>query len=72
MLWIAAVGMFTDVGYVAYWNSFYAEPASFLFGFLLVTEAIEVVRPRPRVLAPWLLAGLSGPYCSPWQNRRTS
>jgi hypothetical protein len=41
LLWIAAVGMFTDVGYVAYWNSFYAEPASFLFGFLLVTEAIE-------------------------------
>ncbi len=41
-LWIAALVIFTDVGYVAYWNSFYAEPASGLFALLLVTESTEI------------------------------
>jgi hypothetical protein len=30
----------TDVGYAAYWNSFYAEPASLIFFLLLLAESI--------------------------------
>jgi hypothetical protein len=39
-LWIATVLALTDVGYTAYWNSFYTEPASMLFGLLLLAETI--------------------------------
>jgi hypothetical protein len=42
LLWIAAVVAFTDAGYVAYWNSFYTEPASLLFFLLLLGETIGV------------------------------
>jgi hypothetical protein len=41
-LWLGALVVFTDVGYAAYWNSFYAEPASGLFAFLLLTESIDM------------------------------
>ncbi len=41
-VWIAALVMFPDAGYVAYWNSFYAEPASCLFFLLLLTESIAM------------------------------
>jgi hypothetical protein len=40
--WIGAIVIFTDVGYVAYWNSFYAEPASGLFALLLLTESVDI------------------------------
>ena len=40
--WIGALVVFTDVGYVAYWNSFYAEPASGLFALLLLTESVDM------------------------------
>ena len=43
-LWIGALVMLTDVGYAAYWNSFYAEPASCIFFLLLLAEAIEIAR----------------------------
>ena len=40
LLWISALVVFTDVGYAAYWNSFYTEPASLLFFLLLLGETI--------------------------------
>jgi hypothetical protein len=44
LIWILALLALTDVGYVAYWNSFYAEPASCIFFILLLAESIEVCR----------------------------
>src|ERR1700676_2352213 len=54
-LWIIGLIALTDVGYVAYWNSFYAEPASCIFFLLLAAESIalcnsEQVSPRQIVL----------------------
>jgi hypothetical protein len=43
LLWIAALLVLTDAGYVAYWNSFYPEPASCLFFLLLLTESIAIL-----------------------------
>ncbi len=40
LIWIAMLFVLTDVGYVAYWNSFYAEPASSLWYFFLLAETI--------------------------------
>jgi hypothetical protein len=44
LIWILALLALTDVGYVAYWNSFYAEPASCIFFLLLLAESIEICR----------------------------
>jgi succinate dehydrogenase hydrophobic anchor subunit len=44
LLWILALLIFTDVGYVAYWNSFYAEPASCVFFLLLLAESVVICR----------------------------
>ena len=44
LLWIAMLVVFTDVGYVAYWNSFYAEPASCIFFLFLAAETIAILR----------------------------
>src|SRR6266404_2961572 len=58
LLWIGAAVILTDVGYVAYWNSFYSEPASALFCLLLLAESIEICE-REKVsranLIRWLL-----------------
>jgi len=43
-VWIASLLILTDVGYVAYWNSFYSEPASCIFFLLLVSETVAIVR----------------------------
>jgi hypothetical protein len=43
-IWILALLALTDVGYAAYWNSFYAEPASCIFFLLLLGESIEICR----------------------------
>ena len=43
-IWILALLILTDVGYVAYWNSFYAEPASCIFFLLLLAESIMILR----------------------------
>lgn len=43
-LWIVALLILTDVGYAAYWNSFYAEPASLIFFLLLLAESITIYR----------------------------
>jgi hypothetical protein len=42
LLSIVALLILTDVGYVAYWNSFYAEPASCIFFLLLLGESIAM------------------------------
>ena len=42
LAWIIGLVAFTDVGYVAYWNSFYAEPASSIFVLLLAAESIAI------------------------------
>ena len=44
LVWILALLILTDVGYVAYWNSFYAEPASCIFFLLLLAESIMILR----------------------------
>lgn len=41
-LWIGALLIFSDVGYVAYWNSFYSECASGLAALWLLTESAEM------------------------------
>jgi hypothetical protein len=49
------VFVFTDVGYVAPFNSFYSQTASLLFLLLTAGVAAEAVR-RGRLSGPWLLA----------------
>jgi hypothetical protein len=44
VIWILALLALTDVGYAAYWNSFYAEPASCIFFLLLLAESIAICR----------------------------
>lgn len=44
VVWIAAAIAFTDVGYAAYWNSFYTEPATCIFLLLLVAESAAILR----------------------------
>jgi hypothetical protein len=44
LVWMLALLILTDVGYVAYWNSFYAEPASCIFFLLLLAESIAICR----------------------------
>jgi hypothetical protein len=56
LLWLGALVVFTDIGYVAYWNSFYAEPASGFFAFLLLTESIDIC----------LHESVSGPSLARW------
>lgn len=52
--WILAVIALTDVGYVAYWNSFYSEPASCIFFLLLLAESIGLWR-KPSI-STWQVA----------------
>lgn len=42
LAWIIGLVACTDVGYVAYWNSFYTEPASCIFALLLAAESIAI------------------------------
>jgi hypothetical protein len=58
ILWIGALVALTDVGYAAYWNSFYTEPASCIFFLLLVTESIVIYHAgnaSPTSLIRWSL-----------------
>ncbi len=52
---VLLVFFFTDVGYVAPFNSFYSQTASFLFLLLAAAIAAEAVR-RGRLSGVWLLA----------------
>lgn len=47
VVWLVSLLILTDVGYVAYWNSFYAEPASCIFLLLLIAET---ARPKVNIL----------------------
>jgi hypothetical protein len=58
VFWILGLIVVTDVGYVAYWNSFYAEPASCIFFLLLAAESIAICNSKqlsPRQIALWSL-----------------
>ena len=58
VLWIIGLVALTDVGYAAYWNSFYAEPASCIFFLLLAAESIAISNSKqasPRKIALWTL-----------------
>jgi len=57
-LWIVGLIAVTDVGYAAYWNSFYAEPASCIFFLLLTAESIAICSSKqvsPGQIALWSL-----------------
>jgi len=58
LIWVSALVILTDVGYVEYWNTFYREPASCIFGLLLIAESIDLAQ-RERVnlggMARWTL-----------------
>ncbi len=57
-VWIVALVIFTDVGYAAYWNSFYTEPASCIFLLLLLAESFLMLGRRvveKAALARWCL-----------------
>lgn len=41
---LIAIGMFGDVGYIAYFNSFYGEPASFVFLLLMLALLFRLLR----------------------------
>src|SRR5271154_3425126 len=42
LVWVAALLILTDVGYAAYWNSFFSEPASCIFLVLLLAESVSI------------------------------
>jgi len=44
LLWVFMLLALTDVGYTAYWNSFYAEPASHILFLLLLAESMPIFR----------------------------
>ncbi|MBV8903792.1 MAG: hypothetical protein JOZ22_09155, partial [Acidobacteriia bacterium] len=57
-LWVAATLVLTDVGYVAYWNSFYREPASLLFALALLAQTIAICRseyPSTAAIVRWVI-----------------
>jgi hypothetical protein len=42
LLWMVLLVIATDAGYAAYWNSFYAEPATCIFLVLLIAESTAI------------------------------
>lgn len=58
IVWAAMLLVLTDVGYVAYWNSLYTEPASCLFFLFLLAESIALCtsnRVTPGAVLRWSL-----------------
>lgn len=55
IIWAIAAIAFTDVGYVAYWNSFFSEPASAIFFVALLAESIAISArgPSRAALSRW-------------------
>jgi hypothetical protein len=54
VLWVGALLILTDVGYAAYWNSFYSEPSSCTFFLLVLAETIAILRGEGA--SPWAYA----------------
>jgi len=52
--WIVAAVAFTDIGYAAYWNSLYTEPATCIAFVLLAAESVSMS--RGRAISAWQLA----------------
>jgi len=48
LVWALTLLVMTDVGYVAYWNSLYTEPASCLWFLFLLAESIDLREPSPQ------------------------
>ncbi len=58
LVWLTALLIATDAGYAAYWNSFYAEPATCIFLLLLVAESVAISVARnatPAQILRWSL-----------------
>lgn len=58
LFWIVGLIILTDVGYAAYWNSFYAEPASCIFFLLLAAESFAISNSKQistRQITLWFL-----------------
>lgn len=59
MIYALVLLMFTDVGYVSYFNSFYSEPASYLFLLAAFAAALVLIAtPSWPLLALWASAAL--------------
>jgi hypothetical protein len=44
LVWPGLILVTTDVGYIAYFNSFYAESSSYVFCLLLIADSIDICR----------------------------
>jgi len=68
LLWTAGLVVLTDAAYTAYWNSFYAEPASCIFFLLLLGESIAICDSEDvsaGQLARWTLWAVLGVLAKP-------
>lgn len=54
ILWALILLVLTDVGYVAYWNSLYTEPASCLWFLFFLAESIHLCNSREISIGPVL------------------
>lgn len=55
IIWAVTLLILTDVGYVAYWNSLYTEPASCIWFLLVLAESINLCRTKEVSIGPILL-----------------
>jgi hypothetical protein len=46
--------IFADVGYIAYFNSFYSEPALFIFGVTMIAISLRIIDGGDTIRRPWL------------------
>jgi hypothetical protein len=54
VVWVLLLLILTDVGYVAYWNSLYTEPASCLWFLFFLAESINLYNSRQISIGPVL------------------
>jgi hypothetical protein len=54
VVWALALLVLTDVGYVAYWNSLYTEPASCLWFLFFLAESIDLCNSHEISIGPVL------------------
>ena len=54
LVWALILLVLTDVGYVAYWNSLYTEPASCLWFLFFLAESINLCKSREISIGPVL------------------